>query len=177
MDREIQLNLQAYLDGELPERKARRLAEWIATDKEAQALLAELRMVKASLAGNEPAVQVSESRELYWSKIERAILRAEQAKGTRDEVPWWVAWRRFLAPAAAVALVAGVSVFTVKLINPAGADDPLRYLDVVENLSEHTESFAFRSQSENMFVVWIHDREESTPSDWESEPVEDMIFQ
>jgi len=177
MNGELQLKLQAWLDGELPEREAHQVAESVAKDLEAQALLAELRMTKTLLAGNEPALPVPESREFYWSKIERAILRAEPAEHTSEAIPWWAAWRRFVVPAGVVVLVAGVTLFTAKLINWRGTDDASRFLDVVENLSEHTESFAFRSQSENMFVVWIRTKEQSQSSEPEANPVDEAIYQ
>src|SRR5512136_2097800 len=114
MNADLQLQLQALLDGEMPPRRARRLAAQIAADPQAQALLAELRMTKALLAGHEAGMTVPESREFYWSKVERAILRAEQAQAPREEMPWWVAWRRWLMPATAMALVAGVTLLTAK---------------------------------------------------------------
>jgi len=177
MNGELQLKLQSWLDGELPEREARRLAVWVAQNPAAQALVEELRMTKSLLAGNEPPLQVPESREFYWSKIERAIQRSEPVEEAREAIPWWAAWRRYLAPAAAVVLVAGVTLFTVKLIHPSDTDDASRFLDVVENLSEYTESFAFRSQTENMFVVWIHAKEQNQTSEPEADPVDDAFYQ
>jgi anti-sigma factor RsiW len=54
MKRELELILQAYLDHELAPRQAQRLENWINLDKEAQVLLAQLRMTKALLAQSEP---------------------------------------------------------------------------------------------------------------------------
>ena len=176
MNRELELKLEASLDGELSPRQARRLAARVAHDPEAQALLAELRQTQNLLAGNEQARPVPESREFYWHKIEQAILRAERAGEARAGTPWWLAWRRYLAPAAAVALVTGVTLFTVRMSSPTGPVDTGRFLDVVENLSEHTESFAFRSPSENMFVVWIYSKDEGPPAESESDPLDDMIY-
>ncbi len=166
------MNRESYLKLRL----AWRLAEELAGDKEAQALLAELRLTRTLLKDNEVARPVPESREFYWSKIEQAIRRAERDGETREATPWWVAWRRFLAPAAAVALVTGVTLFTATIITPPGTDDAGRSLPVVENLSEHTESFTFRSPSENMFVVWIHTKDDAQPSESDSEPLDDMVY-
>ena len=43
MDYDAQLKLQAFLDGELPEAEASEVAKWLARDREAAALLEELR--------------------------------------------------------------------------------------------------------------------------------------
>ena len=49
-------------------------------------------------------------------------------------------------------------------------DDSRHHLAVVENLSEHTGAYSFRSQSEKMFVVWLYDRSEE--KDAEAEPAD-----
>src|SRR6266513_3336151 len=75
MKQELQLKLQAYLDGELPDGEAREAAGLLAQDAEARALLAELKKTRAALAGFETDIKLPESREFYWSKIEREIQR------------------------------------------------------------------------------------------------------
>jgi len=65
MKTELMLKLQSWVDGELPEAEAARMAEWVRTDKEAAALVDELRMTSQYLAGNEPQVALTESREFY----------------------------------------------------------------------------------------------------------------
>jgi len=79
MKSEFALKVQAYLDGELSEREARRVAEELRSEPEAQALLAELRNTTSALRENEPTVALPESREFFWGKIEREITRAEAA--------------------------------------------------------------------------------------------------
>src|SRR5438874_12013740 len=93
MKHEEQLKLQAYLDGELSGREARAVAKLVALDARAQTLLAELRFTKASLAVNEPEIKLPESREFYWSKIEREIQRLETVPATRGTY-WFTWWRR-----------------------------------------------------------------------------------
>ena len=51
MDYKAQLKLQALLDGELPEGEASAVAQWVAQDREAEALLEELRNTRGALAG------------------------------------------------------------------------------------------------------------------------------
>ena len=77
MEQEQQLRLQAYLDGELPEAEARAVAEWLSRDGEAMALATELRQTTEALGGFEQGIRLPESREFYWSKIQRQIQRED----------------------------------------------------------------------------------------------------
>ena len=53
MKHDLELSLQAWLDGELPEKEAQQMGAWIARDAEAGALLAELRAIKEFLPAHE----------------------------------------------------------------------------------------------------------------------------
>jgi len=88
MNEEFQLKLQAYLDGELSKKETREVETWLASDKEAQLLLAELKTTNRALSIFEQELKLPESREFFWSKIQREIRvldaqpnakRAEQA--------------------------------------------------------------------------------------------------
>src|SRR5438094_10004730 len=103
MDLDAQLKLQAFLDGELPDAEARVVANWLAQDQEAVALLAELRQTRQSLAGFEAGVRLPESREFFWSKIEREIERQEEPAPAVERRSLLARWLRFLIPAGAVA--------------------------------------------------------------------------
>jgi anti-sigma factor RsiW len=172
MNEKQQLELQAYLDGELSARAARRAAGWLAQNPEAQALAAELRMTQGALAGNEPEATVAESREFYWSKIERAIAAAERPEPESRSVPGWrLIWRRLLLPLSGVALA---TILAVGLIR-SGADDPSRHLTEVENLSEFTVSHSFGS--DKMFVVWIENRAQTQGDNPQSFDDDDIVIQ
>lgn len=160
MKPEFELKLQAYVDGELPEREAREIADAAANDAEAQALLRELKTTAAVLRENEPQTVLAESREFYWSKIERAIERAEP-ETIRPALALWFSLRRIIAPVAGVALVLFLGIASFKF---QGGSDPSVHLAEVESLSEHVSSFSFRSQSQNMFVVWLHENTEQQAS-------------
>src|SRR5262249_17929246 len=114
MTAEQRFELQAYLDGELSRGDARRIEQWLAQDRDAAALLAELKITKGSRGGNEPVVSVPvpESREFYWSKIQRAIESAERADqpATEPAMSWWLSWRRYMAPISGLALVAILAI-------------------------------------------------------------------
>lgn len=106
-----QLKLQAYLDGELSETEARQWTERLAHDPEAAALLMELRQTHEAVAGFEKEVRLPESREFYWSKIQREIQRQQQRVTEPESVPAWLAvLRRVLMPVTALAMVALITV-------------------------------------------------------------------
>src|SRR5258706_330899 len=154
MNQDRQLKIQAFLDGELSSREARQVEQWLATDREAQALLNELKATQSLLATNEPEFSVSDTREFYWSQIQRRI---DQPVAEAARLPFWLVWRRYFAPFGAVAVVALLAVFSMKFYD-VGLED--RHLAEIENLSEHASSLSFRSQSENMFVVWVYNKEQ-----------------
>jgi hypothetical protein len=164
MTSESELNLQAYLDGELSGRQERQVAEWIAGDTEAQKLVAELKMTKIALAGGELEARLPETHEFYWSKIQRGIEKTVPVE-SRPVTDWIAAWRRLLAPLAGVALVAFLTFYSFKMYE--SGDDSRHHLAVVENLSEHTGAYSFRSQSEKMFVVWVYNRSEEPDTEAE----------
>ena len=105
MDHDAQLKLQAFLDGELPEAEASEVANWLARDREAAALLEELRNTRGALAGFEAEIQLPESREFFWSKVQREIQRLETPAPKPAPTPLLALLRRFLVPASALAVV------------------------------------------------------------------------
>ena len=76
MKMETELKLQAHLDGELTPAESREVDNLLASDAGARELLAELTLVQKCMAGNEPEARVPETREFYWSKIQREIGRS-----------------------------------------------------------------------------------------------------
>jgi anti-sigma factor RsiW len=159
MDLETQLKLQAYLDGELPEAEAREVAKWLAQDQEAVLLLGELRNTRQAMKGGETLVQLPESREFYWSKIEREIERLEQPQRVEQKRPFIFRLQRFLVPlsgAVALAVVLGVT-----LLNEGGSSG----LGETEVASEDMGAITFRSESEGMTTVWLYNRGDSEFTD------------
>ncbi len=177
MNVERQLKLQAWVDGELPDGEARQVADFVNGDKEAQAIVGELRMAKTLLAHNEPEVKLPESGEFYWSKIKREIERLEKAELASRPGLWIFSWRRLLAPLSGMALIAFLSVVSLNLVHENAGDESLKHLVEVENLSEHVGSISYRSQSENMFVVYLYNKEQETEKDPELEPMDETIIQ
>ena len=73
MKQEEILRIQAWMDGELAPKEAARLATLIEQNPEALALSEELRVVENALhLGEKPAI-LDDSRDFYWSQIERKI--------------------------------------------------------------------------------------------------------
>src|SRR5690242_11198744 len=98
MNGESQIKLQAFMDGELPESEAREVAGWLARNQEAALLLQELRHTRQSLKGHDASIKLPESREFFWSKIEREIHRQEQTAPAIAPAPKASFWLRFLVP-------------------------------------------------------------------------------
>jgi len=148
MNRDLALKYQAFVDGELPEREARQLAETLERDTEAQAIVAELRATKTLLAGNEPELRLPEALEFYWSKIQREIQRLEAEPPAVPSTGWFARiarWRQFLAPAAGVAVIAFLAIAAIRFYNTEEGDQFNQHLAEIENLSEHATSYSFRS--------------------------------
>jgi anti-sigma factor RsiW len=151
MDYESQLKLQAYLDGELPEAEAREVANWLARDQEAVALHSELRNTRKALAGFETGITLPESREFFWSKIEREIQRQEQPQREPQSAPFFARLQRFLGPASAIAgliLVGLIANEQFGLLSGAGGSENKSALDDPGALTYH-------DYSAGTTLVWL----------------------
>jgi anti-sigma factor RsiW len=153
MNQNLELKLQAWLDGELSATEARRIAGEIAGDTAAGRLVAELQAIKSTLAGNETAPAVPETREFYWSKIERQIQR--EARSPRAvPAPRLAAWSRWLPTLAGFAALACMMLLAVK--PPA-----LPAFEEISATGEGMEAVTYHDQSAGMTVVWLADTEQA----------------
>ena len=146
MDHEAQLKLQAFLDGELPENDARAVAALVARDAEAAALLRELRHTRQALAGFETA-KLPESREFYWSKIQREIERQEPVPDTAETASLFIWLRRFLLPASAVAALAIAVMIAGRWGSAAGPDTEMTLAD--------SGTFTYHDFANGTTLVWL----------------------
>jgi anti-sigma factor RsiW len=159
MNFEQQLKLQAFLDGELPEREAREILAWTQRDREAASLLAELKNTRQAMAKSEPHLSVPESREFFWSKIEREIQRLEPQTTSAPKASFFAAWRRFLLPASAIAtlVIAGMlahfNVPKAAVESVADADDT----PAVETTLASAAATTYRDAGEGTTLVWFSD--------------------
>jgi len=150
MKHDFEVKIQARLDGELSEQEARRMDEWIARDAEAGALAAELGRLKGVLSRNETAAAVPESREFYWSKIQREIQRMDRSV-VAARGGW--SWRRWAKPLAGLAALGCVLAIVRWETSPPAFDE-------ISATGEGMEAITFHDQSAGMTVVWLQD---STP--------------
>jgi anti-sigma factor RsiW len=174
MNAERELELQAYVDGELSGWRASRVRQSIATDPEARQLVDELTTTKTYLAANELNRPLPEAPDFYWNRIQQAIARCEQVDEAAA-MPVMLSWRRILAPLAGVTMAVFLAILGFNWA-PSQLDDSVRHVAEVENLSADTDSISFRSASENMFIVWVHDKT-GTASDAEFIDEEDFSFE
>jgi len=139
------LDLQAYVDGELPAERRRQVEAALPADLNAQELVTGLRQLGTLIRAHEPTATVPVSREFYWSQIRRQI-DAEQPKAPAASAA--LGWLRWLIPAMGVAAVAVVvsTQKTPREITLAGGGD-VTVVDV--------SSTVFRSESDGVTVHWI----------------------
>ena len=163
MDFDAQLKLQAYLDGELPEKEAAEVARWVASDQEAALLLVELRNTRASLVGYDKRVQLPETREFYWSKIQREIARLEPAEIVAPKASDWSWISRLLKRAGAVAAVAAFALLAAGQFGWLGSSPG----PAAESALADNEAFSYRDESTGTTLVWL-----SYPADEEETQVD-----
>jgi anti-sigma factor RsiW len=151
---DAQLKLQAYFDGELPETEAREVANWLAQDAQAAGLLVELRNTRKALKGFAWDTKLPETREFYWSKIERDIRRLEQTAPARDEATAGFAWwRRYLVPAGAFAALVLMlaSARQLNLFSRSGTHP----FSPIETAFADTGVCTYRDHAAGITVVWL----------------------
>ncbi len=146
MEYEAQLKLQAFLDGELSEAETKEAVNWLAKDREAVALLGELRNTRQAMVGFEIGVELPESREFFWSKIQREIEAQAPAPALAQPAPSLASiLRRFLAPATAVAVlgIAMIVAFRPSAVLPA------------ETALADPSAFTYHDFSAGATLVWL----------------------
>ena len=164
MEEQDQLKLQAYLDGELPEAEAREMANRLARDPGAAALLTELRETREALRTFEAETRLPESREFYWSKIKREIERQEPSRpAPAPAVPLVERLRRFLIPAAGLALLVIAGLLTIQ--QPSQENAPL------ETALADPGAMIYHDYSAGATYVWFPypaDKEFPDDDDWDT---------
>ena len=148
MNHELELKLQAWVDGQLPVREADEVARLIEKDADARALLTELKNTRAAFAGLDDGLKVPESREFYWSKIAREIER-QQPKTQPGGVSWFYHFRRLLIPAGAVAALALFGIFATR--QSPRANLPYELSDMVAD----SDTFTFTDEQNGTTLIWF----------------------
>jgi anti-sigma factor RsiW len=106
MKLEQALEIQAKLDGQLEPSRDREVERWLREDASASALRDELLAVRKAIREHEPAAAVPESREFYWSQIQRRIAAEAAIESRGAKGGSLVSWIRWLAPALGIAALA-----------------------------------------------------------------------
>jgi anti-sigma factor RsiW len=142
------LKLQAWLDGELPPAEAEAVAASVEQDPALRLLAEELSATKQLLRGSELERRLPESREFFWSRIEREI-RPRESLARPERSPWRTWLFRLATPTAIAAALAALLVLPDRSIVSTA---------VVESPLEDVGSVTFRSEAEGMTIVWINTR-------------------
>jgi anti-sigma-K factor RskA len=147
MNYETQLKIQAYLDGELSEREAQDIATLIAREQDASNLATELKNTRQAVAGFENGIKLPESREFYWSKIEKA-LEVSATPASRTKKADWASslWRRLLIPVGTVAALAIAALLT---LSPHSGNPEM------ESAMSDPGAFTYRDFSTGTTLVWL----------------------
>lgn len=162
------LDIQAYLDGELTESRRREVERLLETDEECRTLFAELSELRELVRANEPEHCLPESREFYWSKIERTLGRnGVGAARQTDGSPWWL---KIFAPVAAMAATVAVILhfnqppplpITSSRPTPGQAlglttaATPVHRANNIEMREQEMKTITFHHQREGVMVVWL----------------------
>ena len=151
MNQDIQLKLQAYLDGELPTGEAKAVADLLAEDSKARGLLTELTNTRNAFAAHEAEIKVPATREFYWSGIRRGIDRHEKPAPAPAEVSIFTSLRRMLVPASGVAAVLLAVMLTgQQFYSPNNA-----FREEVETNFEDSGAFTYRDYASGTTLVWM----------------------
>ena len=108
MKLEQALEVQALLDGQLDAGRKAEVERLVQDDAGAAALVAELQSVSHALRTHESPLAVPDSREFYWSQIQRRIAAEEVVRDRSRSSGSILGWIRWLAPALGVAAVAAI---------------------------------------------------------------------
>lgn len=161
MNSPMELKVQAYLDNELTPGEARQVASLLNSDAQAREVYRALKETKAIVRENEPALRLQESRDFYWSKIQRQIETTERQPAPAAHRPWWI---RLMAPVAgAVALFAvllsvsgpGPSQQQAAAGSGPAATESAGPMHEGEVVAPEMAAITFRSEREGVTVVWV----------------------
>jgi anti-sigma factor RsiW len=159
MKHEDELKIQGYLDNQLPPAERREIADLISRDSAAHSLYEALAATKTLLVQNEPDYKLAETREFYWSKIEREIQKTAPPRPEpvlRLGLNWQNWWVRLVGAGAAAVLLGTVILSSLRLDTLEPSYDPQE----IESPADMS-AITFHSESANMTVVWVQPREDT----------------
>jgi hypothetical protein len=114
-------------------------------------LAAELRQTGGLLAGFEEGIKLPESREFFWSKIERGIQRSEKPAPAAARIQWAALLRRFFVPASAVAVLAIAGFVATQQSSAPGWRGGAQ----IESAMADSGTFTYRDDTSGTTLVWL----------------------
>ena len=151
---EIELKVQALVDGELTGSEAEALRQRINDDAGLQQLHVSLTQMRGLIADSELPRPLPESGDFYWNKIAETIEREESA-GERAAPPtpasrWLLRW---LAPVAGVSAL----VLLLTLQQPTAPDlgITLNSDHELEMSDDEIDVMTYNSDDDSMSIVWL----------------------
>lgn len=147
MKEDLQFKLQAYLDGELSSGDAQAVRDLLVEDTAARDLLIELTNTRDVIMAHEATIKLPESREFYWSKIQREISRDATPAPVPARKFSLAAWlHRALVPAGAMAAVAIAIMLSIP--HASGVGD-------VSSTSSDTATFTYHNYDTGTTLIWL----------------------
>ncbi len=147
MKLETMLEIQSSVDGQLDNQRRGAVARLMSSDTEARELHQQLTSVRMALRQHEPAIPVPESREFYWSQIERRLQVGKMASVSAPSHSLAI-WR-WLAPM--VGLSAVVAVIALQPFASSG----LHSFQVGPGNPQAT-TVTFSSEADGVTIHWIN---------------------
>jgi hypothetical protein len=92
-----------------------------------------------------------ESREFFWSKVQREIERLETPAARPAAAPLSALLRRFLVPASAIALLLVAGVVLTRPFGPSGRTPAAE----IETALADSGVFSYRDYSAGTTLVWL----------------------
>lgn len=157
INHDFELKLQAYLDGELSVGEAAEVEGRLSRATEGQALLTELRNTKTAMSVGEAELKLPETREFFWSKIEKQIERESRTPAPAQKLSWFAWMQRHVLPVSGVALLA--CLLAVMLVHSERASSQYGETELA---SDDMGSYTFRDQQQKMTMVWLCDRNDDS---------------
>jgi hypothetical protein len=114
MEQDWQLKVQSFVDGHLDEVGMKEVAALVARSPEVASLVRELKHTRQALAGYEELRTVPDSREFYWSQIERRIAREVSPEVAPEQRSLLGTLARWLVPVAGAVALAAAGFFVTQ---------------------------------------------------------------
>ncbi len=153
-ENEIELKVQALVDGELTGREAEELRARMETDAGLRELHERLTAVRGLMAGAELPRTLPESGDFHWSQILKAVEHEEQ-EAKRLAKPaasanWWLRWVMPLAGMVCLVLVLSLQQTTMPDLDILlGSDHEL------ELSADEIDVMTFNTADDAMSIVWL----------------------